>query len=74
MQTNINLSLDVPQNYQLEVLKQELTDYAKKLIAKAKPKAKAKKHYAFEELRGFAKTDLTDKELIEEYLKDKYDI
>ena len=39
MQTTINISLDVPQSYQLDTLKQELTEYAKKLVAKAKPKA-----------------------------------
>lgn len=45
MQTTINISLDVPQTYQLDALKQELTEYAKKLVAKAKPKAKIEKHY-----------------------------
>ncbi len=33
-----------------------------------------KKQYAFEALRGFAQTDKSDKELIEEYLKEKYQI
>lgn len=37
MQTTINISLDVPQTYQLDALRQELTEYAKKLVAKAKP-------------------------------------
>ena len=47
MQTTINISLDVPQSYQLDTLKQELTEYAKKLVAKAKPKAKvARRQYA----------------------------
>lgn len=79
MQTTINISLDVPQSYQLDTLKQELTEYAKKLVAKAKPKAKAKakaekQHYAFEALRGFAQTDASDEELLDEYLEDKYGI
>ena len=75
MQTTINISLDVPQSYQLDTLKQELTEYAKKLVAKAKPKAKAEKqHYAIEALRGFAQTDATDEELLDEYLEDKYGI
>ena len=48
MQATINISLDVPQTYRLETLKQELTDYAKMLVAKAKPmsQTKARKHYA----------------------------
>ena len=74
MQATINISLDVPQTYHLDTLKQELTEYAKKLVAKAKPKAKVNKHYAFESLRGFAKTDLTDEELLEGYFNDKYGI
>ena len=79
MQTTINISLDVPQTYQLETLKQELTEYAKKLVAKAKPKAKiARKQYAHDALFGIMKTDMktdkSDKELIEEYLEEKYQI
>ena len=74
MQATINISLDVPQTYRLDTLKQELTEYAKKLVAKTKPKAKVKKKYAFEALRGFAKTDLTDEELLEGYFNDKYGI
>ena len=51
MQTTINISLDVPQSYQLDTLKQELTEYAKKLVAKAKPKAKvARRQYAHDAL------------------------
>ena len=79
MQTTINISLDVPQSYQLDTLKQELTEYAKKLVAKAKPKAKiVRKQYAHDALCGIMKTDMkTDKsgkELIEEYLEEKYQI
>ena len=42
MQTTINISLDVPQSYQLDTLKQELTEYAKKLVAKAKLRQRPK--------------------------------
>lgn len=75
MQTTINISLDVPQSYQLDTLKQELTEYAKKLVAKAKPKAKvARRQYAHDALCGIMRTDKSDKELIEEYLKEKFQI
>ena len=47
MQTTINISLDVPQTYQLDALRQELTEYAKKLVAKAKPTVKFVKHFFF---------------------------
>lgn len=73
MQTTINISLDVPQSYQLDTLKQELTEYAKKLVAKAKPKV-ARRQYAHDALCGIMKTDKSDKELIEEYLKEKFQI
>ena len=67
--------MDVPQSYQLDTLKQELTEYAKKLVAKAKPKAKvARRQYAHDALCGIMKTDKSDKELIEEYLKEKFQI
>ena len=33
-----------------------------------------RKQYAFEALRGFAQTDKSDKELLDEYLKEKYQI
>ena len=71
MQTTINISLDVPQSYQLDTLKQELTEYAKKLVAKAKV---ARRQYAHDALCGIMKTDKSDKELIEEYLKEKFQI
>lgn len=74
MQTTINISLDVPQTYQLDALRQELTEYAKKLVAKAKPTAKIEKHYDFESLRGYVQTKNTDNELLNEYLEDKYEI
>lgn len=76
MQATINVSLDVPQTYRLETLKQELTEYAKKLVAKATPKphAKARKHYAHDAICGIAMTNSTDEELLDGYLKDKYGI
>lgn len=76
MQATINVSLDVPQTYNLETLKQELTEYAKKLVAKAapKPQAKVRKHYAHDAICGIAMTNSTDEKLLEGYLKDKYGI
>ena len=69
----------MPLSYQLDTLKHELTEYAKKLVAKAKPKAKTvRKQYAHDALCGIMKTDMktdkSDKELIEEYLEEKYQI
>ena len=75
MQTTINISLDVPQSYQLDTLKQELTEYAKKLVAKAKPKAKAEneaKYWLEPNIELAENFGFNTKELsfIEEILKD----
>ncbi len=76
MQATINVSLDVPQTYRLETLRQELTDYAKMLVAKAKvkPQAKVRKHYAHDAICGIMKTNESDKAMLERYLKTKYEL
>lgn len=74
MQTTISLSLDVPQTYGLETLKKQLTEYAKELVAKAKPSPKVRKHYAHDALCGLAITKSSDEELLDGYLKDKYNL
>ncbi len=76
MQATINVSLDVPQTYRLETLKQELTEYAKMLVAKAKPtsQTKARKHYAHDAICGIMKTKESDDAMLERYLKTKYEL
>lgn len=74
MQATINLSLDVPQTYGLETLKKQLTEYAKELVAKTKPVPKVRKHYAHDVLCGLAMTKSSDEELLDGYLKDKYNV
>lgn len=78
MLTTIHVSLDVPQSYQLDTLKKQLTEYAKGLVAKARPKTDVaqttRKHYAHDMLCGIASSKKTDEELLNGYLKDKYDI
>lgn len=65
MQATINISLDVPQTYQLDKLTKELTEYAKKLVAKAMPKA-TKRHYA---IVGITNADSTDNSVIDSNLQ-----
>lgn len=76
MQATIKVSLDVPQTYSLETLKQELTEYAKNLVAKAapKPEAKVRKHYAHDAICGIMKTQESDEAMLERYLKTKYEL
>lgn len=70
MQATINISLDVPQTYQLDTLKNELTEYAKKLVAKAMPNA-ARKHYS---KGGIAKTNFTDDCVIDSDLQARIEL
>ena len=51
MTANINLSLDVPQSYSIALLKQQLTEYAKSLIALGSSSETAAP-YTIEELNG----------------------
>ena len=70
----INVSVNVPKSYRLDLLQQQLTAYAQKLIAQAKPKAKRKQHYRHEALCGIFKSEATEEQLVEEYLKEKYNL
>lgn len=68
---NISIPVNVPNDYSLETLKKQLSEYAKSLIAKAIPAKQ--KHYEHEALKGlFAPAN--DQELLEEYLADKYHV
>lgn len=70
--TTINIPLQVPQGYKLDVLTQQLADYAKRLIAATTSKQAVKKHYQHEALCGIFDSKATQDELIEEYLQDKF--
>lgn len=61
----INVPVLVPKSYRIDLLQQQLTAYAKLLIASAKPKH----HYRHEALCGIFNTDATQEELIEDYLQ-----
>ena len=37
---NLNIPVDVPNGYSLEILKKQVTEYAKSLVAKVRPTAK----------------------------------
>ena len=75
MMTTINVSLNVPPAYKLDVLTRQLTEYGERLVAgNAKPTKKAK-HYRHESLRGLMKgIDASPEELINEYLEEKYHV
>lgn len=72
--TTINVSVNVPRSYRLDLLQQQLTAYAQQLIASAKPTAKTKHHYRHEALCGIFNSNATQEELLEDYLTDKYNV
>lgn len=67
----ITVSINLPRSYRVGLLQQQLTAYAYRLIAQSK---RAKRRYRHETLCGIFKSNATEDELIEEYLKEKYDI
>lgn len=68
--TSINVSVQVPKSYRLDLLQQQLTAYAQQLVASAKPKHR----YRHEALCGIFSSDASQEELVEEYLQEKYSL
>ncbi len=70
----INVSVNVPKSYRLDLLQQQLTAYAQQLIAQTRPATKRKKHYRHEALCGIFSSDATEEQLLEDYLQEKYNL
>ena len=70
----INVSVNVPKSYRIDLLQQQLTAYAQKLIAQSKPATKLKQHYRHEALCGIFSSDATEEQLLEDYLQEKYNL
>lgn len=70
--TTINVPVNVPKSYSIDLLKEQLAAYAMQLIAAAKPVANTKRHYRHEALCGIFNSDATEEQLIEDYLQEKY--
>lgn len=70
--TTINIPVNVPASYRLDVLKKQLTEYAEKLVALSKGIAVSKHQYHHENLCGLLKTKTAAEDMVEEYLQDKY--
>lgn len=72
MTTTISIPLNIPQGYGVDKLTRQLTEYAERLVAH---RAEPIKHYRHESLRGLSKgTNVSSKELIGEYLEEKYGV
>ena len=72
--TTINVSVNVPKAYRIDLLQRQLTEYAKRLVAPTKPVTKSKRHYRHEALCGIFDSKATESELVNEYLQEKYNL
>ena len=70
----INIHVNVPHSYRIDLLERQLTSYAEQLIAQAKPARKSKRQYRHEALCGIFSSGASEEELVEDYLKDKYQL
>ena len=70
----INVLVNVPKSYRIDLLQQQLTAYAQQLIAASKSKAKTKRKYRHEALCGIFNSDATEEQLVEDYLQEKYNL
>ena len=74
MSITINIPVNVPQGFNLKRLTEQLSEYAKTLIADSQPTGVSDKHYKHEALCGIFDDDTTKEKLVESYLKEKYDL
>ena len=73
MTRTINISLNVPESYGIEELTRQLTEYGERLISRRKRAVTSKKRHSQTFLKGLSMpSGMTDKELIDEYLSEKY--
>ena len=71
--TTIHIPVDIPRTYRVDLLTQQLTDYARKLVESSVMQKKPKRHYRHNTLCGmFENSHASTEELIEDYLHDKY--
>ena len=70
----INVHVSVPRSYRIDLLERQLTTYAEQLIAQAKSARKSKRQHRHEALCGIFSSEASEEELIEDYLKDKYQL
>ena len=75
MTTTINISLNVPSSYRVEELQSQLTEYGKQLIAQRTNSRKSRRRASHHFLKGLTMPQTESSEqLIDEYLKEKYDV
>ena len=73
MNTTINIPVEIPQGLNINQLAHQLSEYAKTLIATNKIERK-KKLYKHESMCGIFDDNLSQEDLVEDYLKEKYSL
>lgn len=69
----ISISLNVPEDYQVETLTRQLTEYGERLIARSVSAANTRRKSSRDFLKGLSiPKGTTDRLLIDEYLEKKY--
>lgn len=75
MTRTINISLNVPESYQVEELTRQLTEYGERLIARRTSTAKRRHRPSRDFLKGFTLPQgVTSEQLIDGYLEEKYGV
>ena len=69
----ISISLNVPESYQVDTLTRQLTEYGERLIARSTQAAKPRRQLSRDFLKGLSlPKGTTDRQLVDEYLEEKY--
>ena len=69
----ISISLNVPESYQVDTLTRQLTEYGERLIARSTKTAKPRHRSSRDFLKGLSiPKEATDRQLVDEYLEEKY--
>lgn len=75
MTMTINISLNVPESYEVEELTRQLTEYGERLIARRKSSAKPHRRPSRDFLRSFTlPKGITSEQLVDEQIAEKYGI
>lgn len=75
MTRTINISLNVPENYGMDELTRQLTAYGEMLIMRRQHKERTRRRFSQHFLSGLSMPeDVSDHELVDDYLKEKYGV
>ena len=73
MTRTLNISLNVPESYGIEELTRQLTEYGERLISRRKARVSSRRRHSQSFLQGLSMPEgRSDKELVDEYLSEKY--